>query len=182
MGKIREDFKYKKVNNFFNENELKILSTYCDMQSRISMKNFEFSKWHQGFYGEPIMDSMLLNKKDIVEKETNLELLPTYSFWRLYTKFQQLPKHKDRPSCEISLTACIMNDGTEWPIFIDGNPILLNPGDACIYLGCESFHWREKFQGDHNTQVFFHYVDKNGPNIDQHIDQRYYWGTNKDAK
>ena len=67
MGKIREDFKFKKINNFFDENELKILSMYCDMKSRISMKNFRDPAWHQGFYGDPIMDCMLLHKKDIVK-------------------------------------------------------------------------------------------------------------------
>lgn len=182
MGKIREDFKYKKIKNFLSQDELKILQTYCNIKSRISMKNFNSPKWNQGFYGEPIMDSVLLNKKDIVEKETGLELLPTYSFWRLYTKFQSLPKHKDRPPCEISITTCITNDGTEWPIFVDGNPIVLDPGDACIYLGCESFHWREEFKGDNNTQVFLHYVDKKGSNADHHMDKRHYWGITREVK
>jgi hypothetical protein len=178
MVKIREDFKFKKIKNFFNQDELKFLTTYIDIKNRISFDNFDQAKdWGQGFYGDPIMESMLLNKKDLMSKECGLELLPTYSFWRLYTKYQYLPKHKDRPSCEISVTACIMNDGTEWPIYVDGNPVVLNPGDACIYLGCESLHWREEFQGDHNAQVFLHYVDKNGPKSEFYLDKRVFWGT-----
>jgi hypothetical protein len=178
MGKIREDFKYKKIKNFFSQDELKILQTYCDIKSRISTSNFDgFEDWHQGFYGDPIMEAVMLNKKDFLSKECGLKLLPTYSFWRLYTKFQNLPKHKDRPSCEVSVTACITNDKTEWPIFVDGNPIELDPGDACIYLGCESFHWREEFLGDNNTQVFFHFVDKDGPNSKFYLDGRIFWGT-----
>ena len=42
-----------------------------------------------------------------MEKETNKKLLPTYAFWRTYTKFAVLEKHTDRPSCEISVTVNI---------------------------------------------------------------------------
>jgi len=178
MVKIREDFKFKKVKNFFSKEELKLLTTFCDIKIRVSHDNFKIAKsWGQGFYGDPIMESVLLNKKDLISHECGLELLPTYSFWRMYTKFQHLPKHRDRPSCEISVTACIMKDDKDWPIFIDGNPISLEPGDACIYLGCESLHWREELQGDHNAQVFLHYVDKNGPKAEFCLDKRDFWGT-----
>ena len=178
LVQIRKNFKYKKIEIFLNKDELKVLQTYCDIKSRVSLDNFDYeTDWGQGFYGDPVMDAMLINKKDFMTKECGIELLPTYSFWRLYTKYQDLPKHMDRPSCEISVTACISNDKTEWPIFVDGNPILLNPGDACIYLGCESEHWREEFQGDHNIQLFLHYVDKNGPNAEFNMDKRIFWGT-----
>ena len=38
----------------------------------------------------------------IVEKETNLNLKPIYSFNRIYLPGSDLPIHKDRPSSEIS--------------------------------------------------------------------------------
>jgi hypothetical protein len=66
----------------------------------------------------------------------------------MYTKFSDLPKHKDRPSCEISTTVNIASDGTTWPIFMDGKPLHLESGDAAIYLGMELTHWREEFKGD----------------------------------
>ena len=179
MGKIRKDFKYKKIKNFFNKDELKILQTYCDIKLRVSTSNFFTTDWKQGFYGDLIMEAILLNKKDFLSKECGLELLPTYSFWRLYTKFQKLPKHKDRPSCEISVTACIKNDKTKWPIFLDGESVELDPGDACIYLGCESLHWREEFTGDNNIQAFFHFVDKDGPYSKFYMDERIFWGVDK---
>ena len=55
------------------------------------------------------------------------------------------------------------SDGTQWPIYMDGKSVDLNPGDACIYLGCELEHWREPFEGDWHLQTFLHYVDQNGP-------------------
>tara|TARA_Y100000356_G_scaffold118678_1_gene109823 strand:+ start:1042 stop:1389 length:348 start_codon:yes stop_codon:yes gene_type:complete len=114
-----------------------------------------------------------------MEKETGLELLPTYAFWRMYTKNAVLEKHTDRPSCEISVTVHIDSDKTPWPIYIDGNPVETKPGDAVIYLGCELEHWRDSFKGDWHAQTFLHYVDKNGPNKDYYMDKRHYWGRDK---
>ena len=119
----------------------------------------------------------MLKKKNIIEKETNKTLLPTYSFWRMYTKFATLEKHTDRPSCEISVTLNICGDDTEWPIYMDGASITLGYGDAAIYLGCEVEHWREPFEGDYQMQAFLHYVDKNGKNKNHYKDNRIYWGT-----
>ena len=113
-----------------------------------------------------------------MEKETELKLHPTYSFWRMYTAGSNLFKHKDRESCEISCTVNIGSCGTPWPIFMDDVPVTLETGDAAIYLGREVKHWREEFQGDWNTQVFLHYVDKNGPYADFHMDKRVYFGIN----
>ena len=101
----------------------------------------------------------MVNKLDLMQKETGLELLPTYAFWRMYTINADLKKHKDRESCEISATVMLGSDGTPWPIFIGGTEINLEPGDAAIYLGCEVEHWREEFKGDWHTQTFLHYVD-----------------------
>ena len=120
MVKIREDFKFKKVKNFFSKEELKLLTTFCDIKIRVSHDNFKIAKsWGQGFYGDPIMESVLLNKKDLISHECGLELLPTYSFWRMYTRYSDLKKHKDRPSCQISATINIGSDGTDWPIYIE---------------------------------------------------------------
>ena len=90
-----------------------------------------------------------------------------------------LKKHKDRPSCEISVTVNIGSDGTKWPIFMEGTSIDLNEGDAVIYLGRELTHWRKEFQGDWCAQTFLHYVDKEGENKNQFRDGRPYWGVEK---
>ena len=52
-----------------------------------------------------------------MQKETGLELIPTYSYARIYKKGDILKRHKDRPSCEISTTLNL--GGDPWPIFID---------------------------------------------------------------
>ena len=90
----------------------------------------------------------------------------------MYSELADLKKHKDRPSCEVSVTVMIDSDGTKWPIFMQGVEINLEPGDAVIYLGCELEHWRDEFKGDWHAQTFLHYVDVNGPYADYKYDRR----------
>jgi len=181
MGNIK-DFKYKIVKNFLVKEEIKLLVDYCRIKHRINFNSFDFAQNNNGdtfFYADPLMESLMVNKLNLMEKETGLELLPTYAFWRMYTKFADLKKHTDRESCEISVTVMIGSDGTKWPIFMNGIQIELEPGDAAIYLGCEIEHWREEFNGDWHAQTFLHYVDKNGPNKEWFKDKRNLYGENR---
>jgi hypothetical protein len=181
MGTIK-DFKYKLVKNFLTQGEVKLLTEYCKIKHRSNFDSFDFNQNNNGdthFYADPLMESLMLSKLEIMQKETGLELLPTYAFWRMYSMFADLKKHKDRPSCEISVTVTIGSDGTKWPIFMDGVEINMEPGDAAIYLGCEIEHWREEFKGNWQAQTFLHYVDKNGPNKEWDKDKRLMYGMHK---
>ena len=119
------------------------------------------------------MESLMMSKLPLVQKESGLDLFPTYSFWRMYTKFASLEKHTDRPSCEISVTTQISSDGTEWPIYMDGKECIIKNGQAIIYLGMEIEHWREEFRGDYQAQCFLHYVNANGIYRDFKYDKRF---------
>ena len=133
-------------------------------------------------YGDPVMETLLMKVLPGMQQETGLELVPTYSYARLYKKGDKLRRHKDRPSCEISTT--INLGGDPWPIFIDGTgadnvidefkeihkpnapagtKVILDVGDMLVYSGCELEHWREPFEGDVCGQVFLHYNHVNGP-------------------
>tara|TARA_R110000803_G_scaffold8761_1_gene28197 strand:+ start:2088 stop:2639 length:552 start_codon:yes stop_codon:yes gene_type:complete len=183
MGIIGIDFKYKKIENFLSKDEVDICNLYCEIKHRVNTTNFEegnpISLPASFFHGDPLMESIMLKKKSIMEHETGKKLLATYSFWRMYTKYAYLKKHKDRPSCEISATINIGSDGTDWPIYMEGNKIDLKPGDAAIYLGCEVEHHREEFKGDWCAQTFIHYVDAEGDNKSFEKDKRLYWGLGK---
>lgn len=96
------------------------------------------------------------------------DLLPTYTYGRIYQKGEILARHRDRDACEISLTINLKKDKKDWPIWIqkpNGEEVSvnLNPGDAMMYLGCIADHWREPYEGEEQVQVFFHYVMANGP-------------------
>ena len=178
--KIKQDFKYKILKNFLTKEETSLLKDYTVLSIRHNDLNFNTGQSsgvpNLCIFSDPIMESLMLQKRIVVQEEIGLELLPTYTYWRAYTKFSDLPKHKDRPSCEISVTVNIGSDGTSWPIFMDGVPLELNPGDGAVYLGCEVEHWREEFKGDWCSQVFLHYVDKNGPYKSHYKDQRIHFG------
>jgi hypothetical protein len=130
-------------------------------------------------YADPAMETVLLHLHSMVQEKTGLELYPTYSYYRVYHDGDELKPHVDRPACEISCTLCFNyeyeNSNYTWPIFVNDNSIILNPGDLLIYKGCEKSHWREKFVGSHSdwhVQGFFHYVDKNGPHAQLKFDRR----------
>tara|TARA_Y100000114_G_C11757212_1_gene327551 strand:- start:314 stop:862 length:549 start_codon:yes stop_codon:yes gene_type:complete len=182
MGIIGKDFKYKKIENFLSKEEIMVLRNYCRIKHTLNLDSFDTKQNNNGdtyFYGDPLMDSLMLAKHNLMVKHTGKDLFPTYSFWRMYTKFAVLKKHKDRPSCEISVTVHIGSDNTPWPIYMDGKPMDTKPGDAVIYLGCELEHWRDEFKGDWAAQTFLHYVDANGKYKDYIKDKRDYWGMSK---
>tara|TARA_E500000318_G_scaffold874_1_gene1180 strand:+ start:920 stop:1462 length:543 start_codon:yes stop_codon:yes gene_type:complete len=174
-GLIRKDFQYKKVKNFLNNSEIELLRNYTIMKHRNNTNNFDevqSKTFDTYFYGDPITDSLMLAKLKLMEQETGLILLPTYSFWRMYSYSADLKEHKDRDACEISVTVMIGGDGTPWPIYMGDTPIDMEPGDACIYLGCELNHSRKEFEGDWHSQAFLHYVDANGPKAKEKFDRR----------
>ena len=133
-------------------------------------------------YSDFAMETLLVKMLPVMAKETGLQLVPTYSYARIYKKGDILRRHKDRPSCEISTTLNL--GGEPWPIFIDGTgansvideyknihkpnappgtKVLLEVGDMLVYSGCELEHWREPFEGNTCGQVFLHYNHVNGP-------------------
>lgn len=94
-------------------------------------------------------------------------VLPTYTYARWQTFGHELPRHRDRPSCEISLSVNLKKD-KDWGFWIqkpnnEEVSINLNPGDAVLYLGCQADHWRNKFEGTEHVQLFLHYVRADGP-------------------
>jgi hypothetical protein len=136
-------------------------------------------------YADPVMESLLLHLQPVVEKNTGLKLYPTYSYYRVYRPGDKLGHHVDKPACEISITLSFQFDYKEkknykWPIYIDGSPINLSPGEMAIYRGCELDHWREPLEAPENSyhvQAFLHYVDANGPHKEQKFDGRESIGT-----
>jgi len=109
--------------------------------------------------------SMLLPRMEAV---TGLNLLPTYTYTRVYRPGAILEKHKDRPACEVSATMLVgANYSPTWPLYIEGESIIQQPGDMAVYRGCEVEHWRDPMvdapEDAYHVQLFLHYVDADGP-------------------
>lgn len=134
-------------------------------------------------YSPLFFESLSIQLKNKVSKIVNLNLYPTYSYARIYYKGSNLEPHIDRPSCEYSTTVCI--DSTHcWDFHIknrdgDENIVKLNPGDMCVYSGCELEHWRNSYEGDRQIQCFLHYVNVDGPYKKFKYDERPMMGLNK---
>jgi len=152
---------------------------YFDKEKQVngSLSRYNYPEYKQLFY--------LVRKQ--VEKRLGIDLLPTYFYERFYYAGQHLPRHCDRPACEISVTLQIStNSKKPWPIWFecpDGSEpyVAMKNGDACIYKGCEREHWRDSLESKYNNiekfwrkrrgleddtyhhQIFLHYVNAQGP-------------------
>ena len=117
-------------------------------------------------YSNMAMETLLLKCQPGMEKATGLKLYPAYTYARIYKKGDELKRHKDRFSCEISTTMNLAGD--DWPIYLEpsgetgkkGVKVDLKQGDMLVYSGCELEHWREKFKGKQCIQVFLHYNNR----------------------
>jgi len=94
-------------------------------------------------YANMAMETLLLKCQPGMEKATGLKLYPAYTYARIYKKGDELKRHKDRFSCEISTTMNL--GGDDWPIYLEpsgeigkkGIKVDLKPGDMLVYSGCE---------------------------------------------
>ena len=133
-------------------------------------------------YGDIFMETLMMKALPLMQQHTGMNLIPCYTYARIYKKGDILKRHKDRPSCEISTTLHL--GGDPWTIFLDptgadhvidehkqihkpnapkGIPLTLEVGDMLVYSGCDLEHWREPFEGEHCAQVFLHYNNIDGP-------------------
>ena len=174
---IRNAISYELANFAFNYFLMKRDATeWMHKNNYISEYTPGFGTWKDkqvlntySVYGDTFMETLMMKVLPVMEKHTELKLLPTYTYTRAYKKGDELKRHKDRPSCQISTTLHL--GGNEWPIYIDptggdnvptGNRVDLKIGDMLVYSGCELEHWREAFQGNVCVQTFLHYNDANG--------------------
>ena len=165
---IKSAVSYELANFIFNYFLLKRDAVKYMYDNNITYDNGMFGTWSDpqipntySHYSDPVMETLLMKVLPVMAQETGLDLIPTYSYARLYKHGDELKKHRDRPSCEISTT--IHLGGNPWAIFVEGTKVLLEVGDMLVYSGCELEHWREPFEGTTCGQVFLHYNHVNGP-------------------
>jgi len=183
--------------NYFDDNGFVVLSNALSEDQCKQLVEHMFNLFNEGklvkddqcplsdsIYGDPVFDNLLLEFAEPIGKTLNKKLLPTYTYCRIYRTGEILKKHKDRPACEISATVTLGFDAKHlWKIFFDEQKEIavdLNVGEMAVYAGCDILHWRPAFKGNWHVQVFFHYVDANGPHAHHAKDGRTDYGTQKD--
>lgn len=156
---------------------LDVYANYAMLQRFADYYEYEGATNSQNRYADILGESLLLHLQPLMERVSGRKLLPTYSFLRIYSSGAEMERHIDRPTCEISASLTLgYHAPSLWPLWVerDNEPVanFLDRGDLLAYKGCEIPHWREKFSGRHWIQMFFHYVDANGPFAGHKYDDR----------
>ena len=178
----------------FQKNGYVYLSNVLDKDTCKGLTDHMFSLYNLGklekdpqcplsdsIYGDPVFDEILKNLARALSDQLDIRLDPAYTYARIYRPGEVLARHSDRESCEISGTMTLGFDPSTsvWPIYFAqsesdllGTKLEIEPGDLVMYKGTELPHWRPEFKGIWQVQVFFHYVDRNGPFKDFKDDKR----------
>lgn len=111
------------------------------------------------------------------------ELLPTYSYLRLYQRGDICRVHSDRYACEHSLSLTVAyGEDKPWPLCVesarsepksavadqfastDFGSVAMHAGDGVAYQGVHHRHGRvEPNPNSWSAHLFLHWVDRNGP-------------------
>jgi|TARA_Y100000114_G_scaffold98644_1_gene91826 hypothetical protein len=160
-----EKNKYKYVKNMLSLDIVDFLSTWSIQNFKITPDPQAPMSFSVHSDDSQIYTHVLHYLKPIMEKETGLNLKPTYSYNRVYVGGSSLEKHKDRGECEISASICLKyhyeDKNYKWPLYMQDTPIIIKEGDGVIYKGCEIEHWRPVFnqpQKCWHHQLFIHYL------------------------
>ena len=158
---------YLIVPNFISSERAESLACdFKDYANNFDIKNDAQVDKCLGKYDYISFVELLCEKNVQVSQLVGETVLPTYTYARIYEKGAVLTPHVDKEECEISLTVNLECD-VPWSIWIqtpkgEKREVELNPGDAMIYFGMTTPHWREEFNGNICTQVFMHYVRSRG--------------------
>ena len=160
-----EKNKYKYVKNMLSLDIVDFLSTWSIQNFKITPDPQAPMSFSVHSDDSQIYTHVLHYLKPIMEKETGLNLKPTYSYNRVYVGGSSLEKHKDRGECEISASICLKyhyeDKNYKWPLYMQDTPIIIKEGDGVIYKVCEIEHWRPVFnqpQKCWHHQLFIHYL------------------------
>jgi hypothetical protein len=130
------------------------------------------------------MAAFLWGMTPAISQQVGRNLLPTYSYFRVYRQGDILRVHSDRYSCEHSVSLLLAaSDGHPWALEVGANHIeipkhradadfgdenyasvAMSPGDAVLYQGVHRLHGRMTPNPNRwSAHLFLHWVDVDGP-------------------
>jgi len=169
MTQLREKG-FQKIEGFIPPFFSLYLRNYFSLrvQNDPSLKGDEQAPNSHCVYGDPAFDMLMAMSAEDIGKVVNKKLIPQYTYARIYKNGSDLKIHRDRPECEYSVTLCLGGKYEKpWPIWIkdyagNSHEVSLDVGDCVVYHGTQVEHWREKFEGETQYQLFMHYVNSVG--------------------
>ncbi|WP_271078314.1 hypothetical protein [Aurantiacibacter sp. MUD61] len=128
----------------------------------------------------PVLGEVYLRHcRQRIEQASGCELIESYALWRIYGHGGKLREHRDRESCELTVSIALEADPAEnrWAFELkdlgdEHRSLLLAPGDGVIVQGHRIRHWREPLQGQMQKQLFLHYVHRHGAYTEHAFDGR----------
>ena len=121
-----------------------------------------------------------------VSEMTGADLLPSFSYFRMYVGGDICRIHSDRPASEVSLSVTLAyGDDKPWPFSVATTPVarpgmmnlsdefgdepfatfIMQPGDAVLYAGSTHRHGRiEPNPNEWSAHLFLQWVTRDGPN------------------
>ncbi len=138
----------------------------------------QFVELGHAAYGLPLSETLLAMLTPSIAKHAGAALFPTYSYSRVYRHGAELIRHRDRWACEVSCSLTIdYKSAQPWPFSLEDKQgqrrdMILGRGDALLYTGPELPHWRDRFAGEWQVQIFLHYVRQDGPHAHLKFDRR----------
>lgn len=159
------------------EEFLTVLSTYTLYMADREFRRDDLAGGEtHGVYGDTLAESLLGFYWEVIEAFTGMELLPSYSYYRVYRPGGELKRQKWGSTSEICLILCLGNgygvkgkESSFWPLNLDlTNDELkpyvckdLVPGEMLVIKSSEYEFWREKFRlGSWHSEMYFFYADR----------------------
>jgi hypothetical protein len=120
-----------------------------------------------GIYCEPVALFLQKSLSDDLSMVLGSPVSPSYTWVFRYRTGARLDRHVDRPQCRWNVSLCLDADSegqVDWPLCfdVDGRDVRVNLqlGEAVLYSGTETPHWRRELTGHPSvTMAFLHYVD-----------------------
>lgn len=143
-----------------------------------------------GYHYAPMI-TFLWGMTPAVSALTGKDLLPTYSYFRIYKQGDVCKVHSDRQACEHSLSLTLAySDAKPWELSVGANhlsepqpiaddfgdedyaSVAMQPGDAVLYQGVHRRHGRLSANPNRwSAHLFLHWVDRAGPYKDTAFDR-----------
>ena len=174
------DDKFVHLTDIIPKDLTEIIKQYC-LFRMLNNSEYQQNSVSRSVYADSLMETLLIYIKPAIEAITSIQLIPTYSEYRIYKPGDMIEDHIDGPSCQVSLALTIgykYNDKNNdyrnhIHTFVDGRKTHLEcePGNGILYRGNESEFGMDPLDAGEDSyliRVFLHYIDANGPYAKEH--------------
>jgi hypothetical protein len=180
---------YVIIKNFIEQDFVEFIQDYFSM--KINSDNYDKCKNNYEnnycWYGDHLTETILQNSCESLGSIIKKQIIPTYSFTSFRMKGDISKKYEYKESHEISSILTLgTSESNSRIIYLtkdkqNFNPsnsiqLSLDPGDLCMYNGHDLHYWEPKLENTWSLQVFFYFVDNNGPYKNFIYDNRSYLG------